>query len=75
MDKAHPLGTPMITQSLDIKKDSFRPKDDDEEILGAKTPYLSAIGALLYLASCNRSDIAFSVNLLARFSSAPTHRH
>ncbi|KAL6211538.1 hypothetical protein ACLB2K_016762 [Fragaria x ananassa] len=75
MDKAHPLGTLMITLSLDIKKDLFRSKDDDEEILGAETSYLSAIGALLYLAQCTRSEIAFSLNLLARFSSTPTHRH
>ena len=32
--------------------------------------YLSAIGALLYLAQCTRSDISFIVNLLARYSSA-----
>jgi hypothetical protein len=29
----------------------------------------------MYLANCTRSDIAFSVNLLARYSSAPTRRH
>jgi hypothetical protein len=75
MDKAHPASTPMIGRSLDIRKDPFRPKDDDEEVLGAEIPYLSAIGALLYLAQCTRPDIAFSVNLLARFSSAPTQRH
>ena len=75
MDKVHPLGTPMVGRSLEITKDPFRPKEDDEEILGAETPYLSAIGALLYLAQCTRPDIAFSMNLLARLSSAPTVRH
>ena len=69
------LSTPMVIHSLDINKDPFRPKEDDEEVLGAEYPYLSAIGALLYLAQCTRPDITFSVNLLARFSSAPTHRH
>ena len=34
MDKAHPLSTPMVGQSLDVKKDPFRPKEDDEETLG-----------------------------------------
>ena len=33
------------------------------------------LGALIYLANCTRPDIAFSVNLLARYSSAPTQRH
>ena len=58
-----------------MKKDSFRPCEKDEELLGPKVPYLSAIGALMYLTNCTRPDIAFSVNFLARYSSAPTRRH
>jgi hypothetical protein len=46
-----------------------------EEILGSGYPYLSVIGALMYLANDTRPDIAFVVNLLARFNSAPTKRH
>jgi hypothetical protein len=57
------------------RKDHFRPKEDDEETLGPEVPYLSAIGALMYLTNCTRPDIAFPVNLLARYSSAPTRRH
>ncbi|WJZ93913.1 hypothetical protein VitviT2T_012812 [Vitis vinifera] len=75
MDKAHPLSSPMVVRSLDVKKDPFRPCENDEELLGPEVPYLSAIGALMYLANCTRPDIAFSVNLLARYSSAPTRRH
>uniref|UniRef100_A0A2N9G6F8 Reverse transcriptase Ty1/copia-type domain-containing protein n=1 Tax=Fagus sylvatica TaxID=28930 RepID=A0A2N9G6F8_FAGSY len=75
MDKAHPLSTPMVVRSLDVKKDPFRPQEVGEETLGPEVPYLSAIGALMYLANCTRPDIAFSVNLLARYSSAPTLRH
>ncbi|PRQ55303.1 putative RNA-directed DNA polymerase [Rosa chinensis] len=65
----------MIGRSLEPGKDPFRPRDEDEEPLEAEVPYLSAIGALLYLAQCTRPDISFAVNLLARHSSAPTRRH
>ena len=44
-------------------------EEGNEEILGPEVPYLSAIGALMYLA------IAFAVNLLARYGSSPTQRH
>ena len=75
MDKTHPLSSPMIVRSLYAKKDLFHPKEENETLLGPGVPYLSAIGALLYLAQCIRPDIAFLVNLLARFSFAPTRRH
>ena len=71
MDKDNPLSTPIVVWSLDIKKDHFHPQEEDEETLGPKVSYLSAIGALMYLANCTRSNIAFSVNLLARHSSMP----
>ena len=47
-DGVKPVGTPMVSRSLDPKKDPFRPKDEDEDVLEAEVPYLSAIGALLY---------------------------
>ena len=62
IDKAHPLSSPMIVRSLDPKKDLFRPKEENEALLGHEISYLSAIDALLYLAQCTRPDIAFSVN-------------
>ncbi|XP_059663813.1 secreted RxLR effector protein 161-like [Cornus florida] len=65
----------MVVRSLDIKKNHFRPRKYDEELLGPEVPYLSAIGALLYLANCIRPDIIFPVNLLARYSFASTRRH
>ena len=75
MDKSHPLSSPMIVWPLEVDKDPFRPKEDIKDILGPEVPYLSAIGALLYLANCTRLDITFAVNLLARFSASPTMRH
>jgi len=64
----------MVGRSLDVKRDLFHPHDDDEEIFGPYVPYLSAIGALMNLANCTRPDIAFLVNLLARYSSVPTQK-
>ncbi|XP_075104800.1 secreted RxLR effector protein 161-like [Nicotiana tabacum] len=75
MDNAHPLSTPMVVKSLDINKDPFRPQENDEELVGDNTPYLSAVGLLMYLANNTRPNITFIVSLIARFSSSPTRRH
>ena len=75
MDKSYLSKTPMVVRSLELKTDQFRPQDEGEEILGSHYPYLSAIGALMYLANCTGPDIAFAVNLLARHSVAPTKHH
>jgi hypothetical protein len=75
MDKSYPSKTPMGVRSLEMEKDQFRPQEEGEEILGPEVPYLSAIGALMYLANSTRPDIAFAVNLLARHSAKPTQRH
>ena len=56
----------MINRTLDRRNDQFRQRDDDEETLWVKVLYLSEISAL---------DISFVMNLLARFSYAPTQRH
>jgi hypothetical protein len=58
MSKCHPLKTP-----IEADKDSFRPKGDDEEVLGPK------------VWNCTRPDIVFTINLLARYGIAPTKRH
>jgi hypothetical protein len=65
----------MIVRSLEADKDPFRPKEEDEQGLGPEVPYLSAIEALMYLANCTRPNIAFAVNLLARYNATPTRRH
>ena len=75
MDKAHPLSKPMVVHSLDVKKDPFRLCENGEDLLGLEVPYLSVICALMYFSNYTRLDIAFYVNLLARYSSAPTQRH
>jgi hypothetical protein len=75
MNMSYPSKTPMVVRFLDLEKDPFRPRDDEEYILGPEFPYLSVVGALMYLANNTRQDIAFAVNLLARHNSAPIKRH
>ncbi|KAM1560838.1 hypothetical protein ACFX1Z_004044 [Malus domestica] len=65
----------MVVRTLYAKRDPFRPNEDDEEILEPEVTYLSAIKALLYLAQYTRLDMSFAVNLLVRYSNAPTRMH
>ena len=58
-----------------MSRDPFRPEEINEKALGSEVPYLSAIGALMYLANCTRPNIVFAVNLLARHSAMSTRRH
>ena len=52
IEKAHLLSTTMVVQSLNMKKkEHFHPKEDHEEILDPKGPYLSTIDTLMYLAN------------------------
>ena len=75
MDKSHPLSSPMVVWLLKVTNDPFRPKKENEELLGPEIPNLSAIGGLMYLANYTRPDIALSVNLLSRYNLAPIIRH
>ena len=75
MDKSHPFSSPMVVRSLEVTKDPFRPKEENEELLGPEVPYFSSIGALMYLVNYTRPGIAFSVNLLARYSSSLAKKH
>jgi hypothetical protein len=53
------------------EKNPFRLLKDDEEILSPEVLYLSAIKALMHLANYRRSEIAFTVNLLAIYNYTP----
>jgi hypothetical protein len=75
MDKAYPSKTHMIVRALEKDTDPFRPRQEGEEVLGSEYPYLSAIRALMYLVNNTTSDITFVVNLLTRYSVAPTMCH
>ena len=65
----------MIVCSLEVKNDLFHFKEDNEKLLSLEVPYYSVIGALIYLTNYTWLDITFFVNLLAKYSFAPTRRH
>lgn len=66
MDKSHPLFTLMVVRSLDDYKGLLGPQERDEKLLGPKVPYLSFIGALMYLANFTQPNIVFIINLLSK---------
>jgi hypothetical protein len=45
MDKSYPSPMPVV-QSLDVEKDSLKPRDDVEGMLGLEVLYPSAIGPI-----------------------------
>ena len=72
MNKAYRLTSQMTIRLLDMKKDHFHPPKEHEEFLSPEISYLSIFGTITYLVNYTRSDISFSVKLLARYSSALT---
>lgn len=67
MDKIYLPSTLLVIRSLEVNKDPFHPQEEGEPLLGPEVPYMSGIGALMYLANCTQPDIAFSANLLAKY--------
>jgi hypothetical protein len=66
MMDAGPVGTPM-EHGLRLPHDLTGERPEDMEY-ALKFPYRSIVGGLMYLMSCTRPDLAFSVCYLARFS-------
>ena len=66
MEGSKPVSTPMeLGTHLDI---SQQPVTDEERSEMVNVPYRSAIGSLMYLATCTRPDLSASVSELSKFS-------
>jgi hypothetical protein len=73
LQDANPVSTPM---DPNVKLDD--PEDASEEAGSASMVnfgYANLIGSLMYLAIATRPDIAYTVNKLAQFTSAPKPKH
>ena len=67
--------TPLQVRSTHIDTDLYGPIRDGETVYEHIRSYRQYVGMISYLALTTRPDLAFAVNLLARFSNKPTHRH
>lgn len=75
MNKLCPLSSLVVVPTLKMNKDMFWPKQENEELLDLKIPYLIIIGILIYFENCTWLDITFSIYLIARYSFILTWKH
>ena len=73
MEGCKPVSTPLdLGSHLD---NTQQPVTDAERAEMVDVPYRSAIGSLMYLATCTRPDIAAAVSELSKFSQNPGSAH
>jgi hypothetical protein len=73
MSDCNSVGTP-LPPGTKLSK-SMGPDSPEEVEFMRNVPYLSALGAILYLATMTRPDISYAVGYLGRFSSNPGPKH
>ena len=73
MADCKPISTPMQPNTRLTRAQS--PKTPEEVQFMKSVPYLAAVGALMYLATTTRPDIAYTIGYLARFNSNPGLAH
>ncbi|GAA5999307.1 hypothetical protein JCM5350_002336 [Sporobolomyces pararoseus] len=60
------------TTPFDRKTDISPRREDEERFEG---PYREILGAVVYLSTCTRPDISYTVSIASRFASDPAPRH
>ena len=73
MENCHPRGTPAEPGQRLCSE--MAPKNEKDVEKMKKVPYQKAVGALLYLSTTTRPDIAYSVSKVAQFSQNPGILH
>jgi hypothetical protein len=73
MEDCKPVSTP-IDPSVRLSS-SMSPQSSADVKFMQSVPYLQAVGALMYLATATRPDIAYAVGVLARFNKDPGLLH
>ena len=68
MESCRPVSTPIDPKTSLVKASDCDPVFE-------QNLYQRMIGSLMYLVSCTRPDLAFSVSYLSRFASHPLERH
>jgi hypothetical protein len=69
MSDCKPISTPMQPNSRLSRSQCLQKPEEVEFMKGI--PYLTAVGALMYLATSTHPDISYTVGCLARFNSNP----
>ncbi|POM59370.1 Integrase catalytic core protein [Phytophthora palmivora] len=72
---AHPSRIPMETNMRLTVKDTDVGGRKEEPANGKKFPYRELVGSLMYLTTCTRPDLSFSVGQLSRYVQNPTQQH
>ncbi len=68
MEETRTISTPMDKSALDLLNNLGEPAPE-------RCPYRQAIGSLIYLVSCTRPDLAFTVRRLSQYLEKPTKQH
>ena len=69
----NPVSTPM-DPGLSLSSADM-PQTSEEKLEISTIPYINAVGSLMYLSTCTRPDIFYTVHKLARFNTNPGMAH
>lgn len=76
MENCNGTNRPLRPRCLEVGKDPYGPTiPKKDKPLKPGTPFRELVGALLYLSTTSRPDIAFPTSLLARYGHDPCERH